>query len=65
MFKIEYTSTYSFTGRRKGLGLDEMDFKTALIQRKGFEQEIYMKPPKESCKPSDLWRLLDADYCIL
>ncbi len=35
--------------------LGMMDVKAAYLQAKGFEREIYVRPPKEEQQPDALW----------
>lgn len=42
-----------------------MDVKTAFLHADGFVREIYMKPPKETCDPTSLWKLFAAAYGLV
>lgn len=42
--------------------LGQMDIKTAFLQAKGFDRDVYVRPPKEADDKSRYWKLLAPAY---
>ena len=42
--------------------INSMDIKTAFLQRKEMEREVYLKPPKEAHFPGKVWKLNKCVY---
>lgn len=42
-----------------------MDVRSAYLQAKGFEREVYVRPPKEENARSGLWRPLMPAYGLM
>lgn len=46
----------------KGWTLRKMNVKSVYLQAKGFERDVFVRPPKEGNDRSGLWKLLVLAY---